>query len=208
MILSLEEVKANVVGNPDMDSANDAFLTSLIESAQNRIEAFCYQPVVETVKTISITPTRPYRTSDYLVPFMSVPVELQQMWYKKDPFEEWVVVEEENYRLFKEGNLYTLYTNALNEVARGEGFDVDYWFSFQFLVGFEEEEIPEVIRQVAREMVFYMFMNSPLATGERRAGVDSISKNESTHSLTTRFKKMEKEWSSMLMPYKKLTLTV
>lgn len=207
MILSLEEVKQDVVGNVDMGDANDAFLTSLIETAQNRIEAYCYQPIVETEKRLTVTPTRAYRTEEFIAPFQNVPVVLEDLWYKKNIFDEdWTLIDPEDYTIIEENGLHSVYTKVLDEVARGKGFDVDYWFSFRFMVGFEESELPEVVKQVAREMVFYWFMNSPLATGERRAGVDSVSKSETTHSLTTRFKKMEKEWNSMLSPYKKVVL--
>lgn len=132
----------------------------------------------------------------YLLPVLNVPITVSSVTYKRDIFDTVTTISSSDYSLVTVNGLKRIYFQNL--AGYGTGF-------ITANVGYTDTNMPEMIHQVAVELVAEIYAESGL--GDNRLGVSQkaesfqgVSGTNTYYNLTERHKKILKKYTVAILP--------
>ncbi len=182
MIISLTELKnyLNVSG-----TTNDTFYTQLINEATNYINNFVRYNVESGSRTIYFSS----QSGCYLFLNDINVTAITTLKYKSLPTENYTTVSSAKYALQKIQGLQYLYCED------GYGYEIN---ELVYTAGYST--IPDVIKNVAIEMVTMKIKESGLGKSQLGLAVQTETRNNVTE--TNQIQSLQNKWHNMLQPYK------
>lgn len=192
--------------NVTNDAINPTEKTTLFESfniwineAFERIRLHCNQTIQATSQTISIDFNRLGKDEGgyyVILPVLKLPITITSVTYKTDIFDTATTIGSSYYSLVNYNGIQKLYFQypPTNSVA---GY-------VNCTVGFTDANMPELIQQVAVEMVAEIHEESK--TGKNRLGVATLGESMQGAGVNTAYYQLTPRHEKLLNPYQLLTL--
>lgn len=176
------------------ETAQDTFLTDLLNKATNDINTYCRQPFELTDITIILTGILAfYDASKAILPY-DVVNSIASLKYRETPLDDYITIASDEYKLIKMG--------TLNIVYYYNGFTPTYQYEIALNVGYSS--IPEEINQVCIEKTAIMFFESKQGGG--RLGLTNLNESKSGFTGSTTYNDMRDRHNLILDKYKRAIL--
>lgn len=187
-MITVDDFKTNVLSITGNDY--NAIIQTTIDTASAIIERLCNQVILKKETTIERLNTDPL----IVLNNYNVPIDLSSI---------------EVFRKTKTTDTYTVDDDFSTQKIRSFTYIVnskdDYknvFVKVNYEQGWVLNSIPELIKNVCRNICFEVYQNSTNAVDSRRLGVSSISVNQGGITTTQTFLDLEKKWKRDLSQYR------
>lgn len=187
-MITIDDFKTNVMNITGNDF--DDIIETTINTASAVIERLCNQVILKKETTIERLNT------DALIVLnnYNVPIDLSsiEVFRKQKPTDTYTVDDDFSTQKIRS------FTYIVNSISNYNSVFV----KVSYEQGWELDSIPELIKNVCRNICFVVYQNSTNAVDSRRLGVSSISVNQGGITTTQSFLDLEKNWKRDLSQYR------